>query len=81
MVVHLKINDDVEIEVFGSYDSGEPATYYPVDSSNPGYPPIFEIDEIKLIKGTLLDFLLAYSNKSWSLLQNIEQDCINNINR
>lgn len=79
MKINLKLNDDVEIEVSGNYEAGESPTYYPVDNADPGYPSIFEINEIKLIKGTLLDFLINFNDESFKLIEYIEQECLNKI--
>ena len=54
----IKLSDDLELEIEGNYIPEEPMIrYYPDGSGFPGSPSEFDIHDIKIIKGTLLDLI------------------------
>lgn len=54
----IKLSDDLELEIKGYYDKGQFATYtYPIEDSIDNIASSFEINDIKIIKGTLLDLI------------------------
>jgi hypothetical protein len=93
--VTIEIDHDVELEITGIYDEGEPEILYPVDDADPGTDESFEIIEVKIVKGNALDllhfcseelyFANGYaSNRPNSIFVNIfeilEQRCLDKIN-
>lgn len=60
--VTLKLTDDLTIEVSGFYTPEEKMVMYYSDGSGyPGSPSEFEIDDVKLVKGSIVN-LLEYFN-------------------
>jgi|694.fasta_scaffold84741_8 hypothetical protein len=55
--VIIEIDHDVELEISGIYDEGEPEILYPVDDAYPGSGESFEIMEVSIRKGNALDLL------------------------
>ena len=55
----IKLSDDLELEVKGFYTPEEPMVWT-LPNGDPGYPGCaseFEINDIKITKGTLLDLI------------------------
>jgi len=61
--ITIEIDHDVELEISGIYDEGEPEILYPVDDADPGSDPSFEILEVKISKGNALDLLYFCSEE------------------
>ena len=63
----IKISDDLELEVKGFYTPEEPMVWT-LSNGDPGYPGSeseFEINDIKITKGTLLDFIYATDGRQF----------------
>jgi hypothetical protein len=68
-IVYLTLNEDVELEIKGYYTPEEKEVLV-LSNGDPGYPGSsseFEIEKIKLIKGTLLDFIYYIDGKNFTL--------------
>jgi hypothetical protein len=61
--ITIEIDHDVELEISGIYDEGEPEILYPVDDADPGSDPSFEIMDVKISKGVPLDLLYFCSEE------------------
>lgn len=56
--VTIKITNNLELEIQGYYEEGQSATYtYPIEDSVDNVASDFEIFNIEIIKGTLLDLI------------------------
>ena len=56
--VTIKITNNLELEIQGYYEEGQSATYtYPIEDSVDNVASDFEIFNIKITKGTLLDLI------------------------
>ncbi len=56
--INLELSKELMIEVEGIYYPEEPMVMYYADGSGyPGSPAEFEINDIKITKGTLLDLI------------------------
>ena len=56
--VTIKITNNLELEIQGYYEEGQSATYtYPIEDSVDNVASQFEINDIKITKGTLLDLI------------------------
>ena len=56
--VTIKITNNLELEIQGYYEKGQFATYtYPIENSVDNVASQFEISNIKITKGTLLDLI------------------------
>lgn len=54
----IKLSNDLELEIEGYYDKGQFATYtYPIEDSIDNIASSFEINNIQITKGTLLDLI------------------------
>ena len=63
----IKLSDDLELEVKGFYTPEEPMVWT-LSNGDPGYPGSaseFEINGIKITKGTLLDFIYATDGRQF----------------
>jgi hypothetical protein len=63
----IKLSDDLELEVKGFYTPEEPMVWT-LPNGDPGYPGSaseFEINDIKITKGTLLDFIYATDGRQF----------------
>lgn len=63
----IKLSDDLELEVKGFYTPEEPMIWT-LPNGDPGYPGSeseFEINDIKITKGTLLDFIYATDGRQF----------------
>ena len=93
--VTIEIDHDVELEITGIYDEGEPEILYPVDDADPGSDPSFEILEVKISKGNPLDLLYFCSEELYfangyasnrpnstfvNIFEILEQRCLDRIN-
>ena len=93
--VTIEIDHDVELEITGIYDEGEPEILYPVDDADPGSDPSFEIMEVKISKGNPLDLLYFCSEELYfangyasnrpnstfvNIFEILEQRCLDKIN-
>ena len=65
---------DFTLLLEGDYIKGEPEVLYPIENATPGYPDTFELKNIEILKGSILDLL--YSGKG---PYDLEQDALNNI--
>ena len=62
----IKLSDDLELEIEGYYNEGQTATYtYPIENSLDNVASQFEINNIKITKGTLLDFIYATDGRQF----------------
>jgi len=62
----IKLSNDLELEIEGYYDKGQTATYnYPIENSLDNVASEFEINDIKITKGTLLDFIFATDGRQF----------------
>lgn len=58
IITTIKLSDDLELEIKGYYDKGQFATYtYPIEDSIDNIASSFEINNIQITKGTLLDLI------------------------
>lgn len=58
IITTIKLSDDLELEIEGNYEKGQFATYtYPIEDSVDNVASQFEINDIKITKGTLLDLI------------------------
>jgi len=67
----IKLSDDLELEIEGIYTPEIPEVrYYADGSGQPGEPSELEINDIKIIKGTLLDLIVNLNGKKdlWDYL-------------
>ena len=93
--VIIEIDHDVELEITGIYDEGEPEVLYPVDDADPGSDDSFEIMEVKISKGNPLDLLHFCSEELYfangyasnrpnstfvNIFEILEQRCLDKIN-
>jgi len=93
--VTIEIDHDVELEISGIYDEGEPEILYPVDDADPGTDESFEIMEVKIAKGNPLDLLYFCSEELYfangyasnrpnstfvNIFEILEQRCLDRIN-
>jgi hypothetical protein len=93
--VTIEIDHDVELEISGIYDEGEPEILYPVDDADPGTEESFEILEVKIAKGNPLDLLYFCSEELYfangyasnrpnstfvNIFEILEQRCLDKIN-
>ena len=54
----IRLSDDLELEIEGYYEEGQSATYtYPIEDSVDNVASQFEINDIEITKGTLLDLI------------------------
>lgn len=54
----IKLSDDLELEIKGYYEKGQFATYtYPIEDSVDNVASQFEINDIQITKGTLMDLI------------------------
>ena len=63
----IKLSDDLELEIEGFYTPEEPMVWT-LPNGDPGYPGCaseFEINDIKITKGTLLDFIYATDGRQF----------------
>jgi hypothetical protein len=65
---------DFTLLLEGDYTVGEPEVLYPVDDAYPGSADTFELKNIEILKGSILDLL--YSGKG---PYDLEQDALDNI--
>ena len=94
-IITIEIDHDVELEISGIYEEGEPEILYPVDSANPGSEDSFEIIEVKISKGNPLDLLHFCSEELYfangyatnkpnsnfvNIFEILENRCLNKIN-
>lgn len=64
--VTIKITNNLELEIQGYYEKGQFATYtYPIENSVDNVASQFEISNIKITKGTLLDFIYATDGRQF----------------
>ena len=68
----IKLSDDLELEIEGFYTPEEPMVWT-LPNGDPGYPGCaseFEINDIKITKGTLLDLIDNLNGESdlWEYL-------------
>lgn len=68
----IKLSDDLELEIEGFYTPEEPMVWT-LPNGDPGYPECaseFEINDIKITKGTLLDLIDNLNGESdlWEYL-------------
>lgn len=64
--VTIKITNNLELEIQGYYEKGQFATYtYPIEDSVDNVASQFEINDIKITKGTLLDFIYATDGRQF----------------
>lgn len=62
----IKLSDDLELEIEGYYNEGQTATYtYPIENSLDNVASQFEINNIKITKGTLLGFIYATDGRQF----------------
>jgi len=62
----IKLSNDLELEIEGYYDKGQTATYnYPIENSLDNVASKFEISDVKIIKGTFLDFIYTIDDKQF----------------
>ena len=93
--VIISIDHDVELEITGLYDEGEPEVLYPVDEAYPGTDDSFEIVEVKIAKGNPFDLLYFCSEELYftngyaankpnnnfvNIFEILEQRCLDKIN-
>ena len=93
--VTIEIDHDVELEISGIYDEGEPEILYPVDDADPGTAESFEIMKVKIVKGNALDLLHFCSEELYfangyasnrpnstfvNIFEILEQRCLDRIN-
>lgn len=78
--VNLILNNELEISVKGIYTKGERDVFY-LSNGDPGYPGSpseFEIQDIKIIKGNLCDFI-DYLDGKKDLWEHLTELVINKI--
>ena len=62
----IKLSHDLELEIEGYYNEGQSATYtYPIENSVDNVASQFEISNIKITKGTLLDFIYVTDGRQF----------------
>jgi len=62
----IKLSNDLELEIEGYYNEGQSATYtYPIENSVDNVASQFEISNIKITKGTLLDFIYVTDGRQF----------------
>ena len=58
IITTIKLSDDLELEIKGYYEKGQFATYtYPIEDSVDNVASQFEINDIQITKGTLMDLI------------------------
>ena len=78
----IKLSDDLELEIEGFYTPEEPMVWT-LPNGDPGYPGCaseFEINDIKITKGTLLD-LIDNLNGNLDLWDYLTELAINQIEK
>jgi hypothetical protein len=94
-IITIEIDHDVELEITGLYEEGEPEILYPVDSADPGTEDSFEIIDVVISKGKPLDLLYFCSEELYfangyatnkpnsnfvNIFEILEQRCLDKIN-
>ena len=75
----IKLSDDLELEIEGYYVEGQSATYtYPIEDSVDNVASQFEINDIKITKGNLCDFI-DYLDGKKDLWEHLTELVINKI--
>ena len=75
----IKLSDDLELEIEGYYEEGQSATYtYPIEDSVDNVASQFEINDIKITKGNLCDFI-DYLDGKKDLWEHLTELVINKI--
>ena len=58
LTITINLSEILNLEIKGYYEKGQFATYtYPIEDSVDNVASQFEINDIKIIKGTLLDLI------------------------
>ena len=66
LTVTINLTKTLNLEIEGYYDKGQFATYtYPIEDSIDNIASSFEINDIKITKGTLLDFIYATDGRQF----------------
>ena len=74
--VTLKLSGSLEIEVIGNYIPEEPMVWN-LPNGDPGYPGIaseFDIEDIKIVKGNIVDLLEELDNHQWKQVQKVRDN-------
>lgn len=67
IITTIKLSHDLELEIEGNYTPEEPMVWT-LPNGDPGYPGSaseFEINDIKITKGTLLGFIYATDGRQF----------------
>lgn len=61
--VRLKLNSNLILFIEGVYTEGSEAVIYPIEHSHPGTSSDFEIENITLLQGNLMDLMDWVNNE------------------
>lgn len=66
LTITINLSEILNLEIKGYYEKGQFATYtYPIEDSVDNVASQFEINDIKITKGTLLDFIYATDGRQF----------------
>jgi hypothetical protein len=80
----LKISDEFILEIEGTYiPEVRQVMYYKDGSGYPGDPPDFEIENIEIIKGTIMDLIdyLNYNLKNGNIWEFLTNKCLEELGK
>ena len=74
--ITLKLSKDLELDVEGMYTPEEPMVWT-LPNGDPGYPGCasdFDIQNVKIIKGNLIELIKVLNNHQWQEMQKIREN-------
>lgn len=74
--ITLKLSKDLELDVEGIYTPEEPMVWT-LPNGDPGYPGCasdFDIQNVKIIKGNLIELIKVLNNHQWQEMQKIREN-------
>ena len=73
--VTIKLSDTLELEVIGYYTPEEMEVRYTKNGDGyPGCASEFEIDDVKIVKGNIVDLLEELDNHQWKQVQKVRDN-------
>jgi hypothetical protein len=73
--VTIKLSDTLELEVIGNYIPEEMEVRYTKNGDGyPGFPSDFDIEDVKIVKGNIIDLLEELDNHQWKQVQKVRDN-------